>query len=79
MVRYAPLERSEGEPLRLHLFLDRSVVELFINQRTTLSTRIYPSRPDSLGISIFAQGGSVIINSLDVWTMKSIWMIHYPT
>ena len=74
MVRYAPLELSEGEPLCLHLFLDRSVIELFVNERTTLSTRVYPSRPDSRGIGIFAQGGSVIINSLDVWTMKSIWM-----
>ena len=74
VVRYAPLELSEGEPLRLHLFLDRSVIELFVNERTTFSTRIYPSRPDSHGIGILAQGGSVIIKSLDVWTMKSIWM-----
>lgn len=65
----APFKLAEGESLKLHIFLDRSVVEVFANNRQCLTQRIYPSRTDSLGVSIFACGGEAILNSLDVWTI----------
>ncbi|MCB9422368.1 MAG: GH32 C-terminal domain-containing protein [Ardenticatenaceae bacterium] len=47
--------------------------ELVVYGRVTLSSRIYPTRPDSQGLCLFAQEGTVTVTSLDVWQMKSIW------
>ena len=58
-----------GESLKLHIFLDRSVMEIFANRRQCLTQRIYPTRADSLGVSIFTSGGEAFLNRLDAWTM----------
>ena len=68
-----PLRLAEGEPLRLRVFLDRSVLEIFANGRACLTDRIYPSRPDSLGLGLFAAGGTATLRSLVCWEMRSIW------
>ncbi len=59
----------EGESLKLHIFLDRSVMEVFANSRLCLTQRIYPTRGDSLGVSIFARGGEAFLDRLDAWIM----------
>lgn len=63
----APLELTPGEVLRLRVFLDRSVLEVFANGRQCLTQRIYPSRPDSLNVRIFACGGQARVNELHAW------------
>jgi len=68
-----PLTLISGETLRLHLFLDRSVVEVFANERSCATARIYPTLADSKGISVFAHGGTARLVSLDAWEMQSIW------
>ena len=65
-----------GEPIELRVFVDRSVVEVFVNDRYYLAKRIYPARPDSLGVQLFARGGSATVRSLDVWQMGAIWPIE---
>ncbi len=65
----APFTLTESEPLKLHIFLDKSVLEVFANSRQCLTQRIYPTRADSLGISIFTKGGEAILNKLDAWTI----------
>ena len=73
----APITLAAGESVTLHIFLDRSVVEVFANGgRTNLVTRIYPTRPDSLGVRLFSRGGSAKVTSLDVWTMGAIWQVE---
>ena len=69
-VRSSPLNLAEGEPLKLHVFIDRSVLEIFANDRTCLTVRIYPSMYDSTGIGLFARGGTVNVLSLDVWRLS---------
>ena len=71
-IRSGPLTLAAGESLFLHIFLDRSVIEVFANYRLCMSSRIYPSRTDSLGVRFFARGGSIRIKVLDVWEMGSI-------
>ena len=71
-VQGGPFALDPGEPLQLRIFIDRSVIEVFINGRATLTTRVYPTRPDSLGIDLFCRGGQALLRSLDVWEMQSI-------
>jgi beta-fructofuranosidase len=59
--------------LTLHVFLDRSVLEVFANDSTVISTRIYPTRPDSMGLQLFCHEGNVQVERCDIWKLKSIW------
>ena len=69
-----PFELGEIDPaLQLHVFLDKAVMEVFVNGGREVITRvIYPGEQD-LGIEVFARGGSAQIKSLDVWQMNPIW------
>jgi beta-fructofuranosidase len=69
----APLTLGIGEPLRLRIFLDRSVLEVFANDRVAVTTRIYPARPDSLGVALIAVQRDAWLAAIDVWTMAGIW------
>ena len=66
-VHDAPLTLAPGEPLTLTVFLDRSVVEAFANRRAALTARIYPTRPDSAGVELFATGGNAHLRRYRVW------------
>lgn len=71
--RGGPLQLDDEGTLTLHIYLDRSVIEVFGNYRTCLAGWLYPSREDSLGLRLFAEGGEVELVSLDVWEMRSMW------
>jgi beta-fructofuranosidase len=68
----APVYVAEGEPLRLHVFVDRSVVEVFVNGRQCIGVRVYPGRDDSLGVSLLAHGRDAALRSLEAWPMESL-------
>ena len=68
-----PIVMSEGEPLELRVFIDRSVIEVFANDRQCLTVRVYPERDDSRGVSVFSRGADAKLLSLDSWQMRSIW------
>jgi beta-fructofuranosidase len=58
---------EDGELLRLRVFIDRSVVEVFANGRQCLTLRTYPSREDSTGVSVFARGNEGKLVSLNAY------------
>lgn len=66
----APLTLVPDEPLRLHVFLDRSVLEVFANERVSITSRIYPTRADSLGVALLAERGEARLLSLDAWQIR---------
>ena len=68
-----PIMMAQDEPLRLRIFVDRSIVEVFANDRQCLTLRVYPQRDDSAGVSVFARGSDARLASLDAWQMRSIW------
>ncbi|HEY5752204.1 MAG TPA: GH32 C-terminal domain-containing protein, partial [Chthoniobacterales bacterium] len=74
-----PLVFDEDELLRLRLFLDRSVLELFIDDRIAATQRLYPTRTDSDGLKFLVEKGEVHIVRLSLWTLKPIWPNTVPT
>ncbi len=62
-----------SESLTLHIFLDRSIVEVYANRRVCLTERIYPLRSDSLGLRLLTRGGEATILSVDVWEILGAW------
>ncbi len=57
----------------LRIFLDKSVMEVFVADGRAAATRVIYPREEDLGIELFAVGGSATAQSLDIWKMKSIW------
>lgn len=68
----APVHLPPGETLKLRVFIDKSVVEVFVNDRQCLAVRVYPGRDDSAGVSLRAQGAEAVLCGLDLWQMQSI-------
>ena len=67
------LELEEEELLTLRVFIDRSILEVFANDRLCMTSRIYPTRPDSTGIGLFATGGPATLRSMEAWSLNPIW------
>ena len=65
----APFSLKDGERLRLRVFVDKSVVEVYANDRQAICRRVYPGRPDSLDVALFANGGDARVTSIKVWEM----------
>ncbi len=69
----AEVRLGPDEPLELRVFVDRSIVEVFVNGRQCVAARVYPERADSTGISLRSQGSASQATRLDVWEMASIY------
>ena len=69
----ASIAIEPNEPLKLRVFVDRSVVEVFANGKQCVALRVYPGREDSIGVSLRAQGQDVRLKSLDAWQMKNVY------
>jgi beta-fructofuranosidase len=69
VVESGPLMLAEDELLRLRVLVDKSVVEAFANDRQAVCRRIYPSRADSIDVSLFADGGDAHVRSITAWDM----------
>jgi len=68
-VEAGPFQLGPGEPLALRVFVDKSVVEVFANDRQAVMRRIYPSREDSVGVTLFSEGGATRVPTLEAWEM----------
>jgi beta-fructofuranosidase len=68
-----PCHPDEHGKITLQIFLDHSVIEIFTHGGMSLASRIYPTRADSLGVDLHAVGGRATVESLDIWTLRSIW------
>ncbi len=68
-----PVSLADGEPARWRLFVDHSVLEVFVNDRLCLACRVYPSREDSREVRFFSSGGQSVIAKVDVWQMAPVW------
>ena len=69
----APVRLEPDEPLQLRVFIDHSVVEVFVNGKQCVAARVYPGRQDSTGVSLRAQGSPAELRSLNAWKMKNIY------
>lgn len=71
-VEEAPLELRDNR-VSMHIFVDRSSIEVFAgNGATVITDRIFPS-PESRGLEFFAIGGEAKIITLDIWNLVSVW------
>lgn len=68
-VQIADLELDKNEYLQMNIFIDRSVIEVFINKKLCLTQRIYPTLEDSKGVVIYSKEGSITVSEINAWQM----------
>ncbi|WP_332631828.1 GH32 C-terminal domain-containing protein [Halalkalibacter flavus] len=63
------------ENVKLRVFIDRSMVEAYLNGLQNITTRAYPTRTDATGLQLWANENSetVVVKSLKVWEMNSAY------
>jgi beta-fructofuranosidase len=66
IIEEAPLELQKGEPLVLRIFVDKSIVEVFANDKQAIGRMIYPTLGGK-GISLFSEGGNITVTSVKAW------------
>ncbi|MCC7372423.1 MAG: glycoside hydrolase family 32 protein [Chloroflexi bacterium] len=71
--RGATVRPEADGSLRLRVFVDGSVAEVFAADGASLTSRVYPTRADSVGVCLGARGGAARIRDVDVWEMQPIW------
>lgn len=63
----------DSKRVKLHIFVDRSSVEVFANDGEKVMTdRIYPPQ-ECAGIEIYSTGGVGKVVSLAIWQLQSVW------
>lgn len=64
-------ETAFGVPQKWQVFIDRSVVTVFINDKAVFENRIYPARSDSTQIALYSAGGTTQFTQVDVYQLNS--------
>ncbi len=57
--------------IKIHLFFDKSITETFLNNKETISSRIYPNKKDSKDITIKTKN-KTIISELNFWKITPV-------
>jgi beta-fructofuranosidase len=68
IVEEAPFEVRTSEPLVLHIYVDKGIVEVFANDRQAIARAVYP-RLKGTGVRLFANGGDVKVASVKAWRL----------
>lgn len=71
-VQDAPFQAHDGT-VKLHIFLDASSVEVFINDGESVITDLVFPSVDSKGVEFFGADTNAKINALQIWNLNSIW------
>lgn len=69
MIEEAPFELKDGEPLVLRIFIDKSIIEVYANDRQAIGRMVYPILGGK-GISLFSEGGDITAKSIRSWEMS---------
>lgn len=71
-VQVAPLELPPDENLKLNIFLDKSVLEVFANGIQCITQRIYPSLAESQEILLFSDGSDASAIEVRAWDIEQV-------
>ena len=63
-----------GENLKLSIFIDKSIIEVFANSRQCLVARVHPTNwSDDRSVSLLSRGADAELIKCNAWTMTSIY------
>jgi fructan beta-fructosidase len=62
--------------LKLEILLDRSSVEIFVNDGKVVMSSCFAPAENATGIYLFNIGGEILVEKLEIYPMKSIWAVE---
>ncbi|WP_036720508.1 GH32 C-terminal domain-containing protein [Paenibacillus harenae] len=64
-----------SENVKMRIFLDKSMVESYLNGLKSITTRVYATRSDAKGLQLWgnADTNTITVKKLKVWRMKSAY------
>ncbi len=65
-IEEAPLELKNNEPLVLRIFIDKSIVEVFANDKQAIGRHIYPTLRGT-NVKIFSDNATTVVKSINAW------------
>lgn len=69
-VQGLPHRLDDNELLQLHVLIDGSLIEVIANERTSVTTRFYPSTAEHTRTNVI---NAASLASMTIWEMPSIW------
>ncbi|OYX25256.1 MAG: hypothetical protein B7Z06_07565 [Flavobacteriales bacterium 32-35-8] len=74
----APLSNKEN--IKLHIYLDKSMIEIYINDEVSITDRIYFTNSDAKNIELMGFEDDRKLRKLQIWSMNSInWEYVNPS
>ncbi len=71
--RYAVPLPLNKKPLKLSIYLDNSIAEVFANDGEAVFTTQFFNAADETGMALFSEGGKSKLLGLQIWPIKGIW------
>ena len=68
----APFELKDGEQAELRVFIDKNLIEAFVNERQAAVTA-QKLVPGNEGVQLVSKGGDAVVKELWSWRMKSVF------
>lgn len=67
------MDLKDKESLSIRIFIDRSILEVFVNNQWCMTSRVYPENIDSKHVVLFNTKGEILFDEVACWKMESIW------
>ncbi len=67
-----PLHLPEEKALRLTVFVDASMIEIFSNAHACITARVYPMRADSMQTAVYCRGGPAHFPNIRSYPLRAI-------
>jgi len=67
-----PFELEQEEDLTLRVFIDKSMIEIFANDRQA-AVAWHEYEPENVRASLFSKGGPVTAKKVEAWSMKTAY------
>ena len=64
-----PEFQKGGAEMKLNVFIDHSIVDIFVNDRWATSIRVFPTDADANGIAAYS-AGTVKVNEMHAWVLS---------
>lgn len=63
-----PETTPRGGIMKLHVFIDHSIIDIFVNDKWAASVRMFPTNDDADGVEAFSTGATTV-KSLKAWVL----------
>jgi sucrose-6-phosphate hydrolase SacC (GH32 family) len=68
-VQDAPFTLNPNEKINMRIFLDKSLLEVFVNGRQCITQVVYPTLKDALNVDVFAEDSAIKVDELKAWKL----------